>query len=146
MIHLYYNRTSAKFDSKIFDHFLNKLPPIIQNQILKFRKWEDRQRVMVGKMLLIEGLKSLGYDAYLLNELKFTALQKPYFDNSLHFNISHSGEYIICAISNTNKVGVDIEEIKDIPLVDFDNEFSEKELQKIYTSENPLQLFYTLWT
>ncbi len=50
------------------------------------------------------------------------------------------------ADSKINKVGIDIEEIKDIPLVDFDNEFSKKELEKIYTAENSMQLFYTLWT
>ena len=101
---------------------------------------------MLGKMLLIEGLKSLGYDSSLLNDLKFTSFQKPYFDKPIHFNISHSGEYAICAVSKTNKVGIDIEEIKDIPLIDFDNEFSKKELEEIYNAENPLQLFYTYWT
>jgi 4'-phosphopantetheinyl transferase len=101
---------------------------------------------MLGKMLLIEGIKSLGHDTGLLNDMKFTRFRKPYFDNAIHFNISHSGEYTICAVSNTNKVGVDIEEIKEIPLVDFDNEFSKKELKEIYMAKNPLQLFYTYWT
>jgi len=146
MIHLYYTRTAKRFDPKIFEHFLKQLPPGIQSQVLKFRKWEDRQRSIMGKMLFIEGLKFFGYDLKLLDELKYTEFQKPYLDNSLHFNISHSGDYTICVFSQTNKIGVDIEEIKDIPLVDFDNEFSKTELNQIYAAQNPLKLFYTLWT
>jgi len=146
MIHLYYTKTGGRFEPKIFNSFLDQLPPGMQKQVLRFRKWEDRQRGMLGKMLLIKGLESLGHNSSLLNDIKFTSFQKPYFDKPIHFNISHSGEYIICAISKTNKVGIDIEEIKDIPLIDFDNEFSKKELEEIYNAKNPLQLFYTYWT
>ncbi len=146
MIHLFYTRTKIKFEPKFFDSFLKQLPSTIQTDILKFRKWEDRQRGLLGKILLIEGINLLGHDTGLLNNMKFTRFKKPYFSHAIHFNISHSGEYTICAVSNTMKVGVDIEEIKEIPLVDFDNEFSKKELEEIYTAENPLQLFYTYWT
>ncbi len=146
MIHVYYTKIAARLELKIIDHFLEQLPPDVQNQVLKFRKWEDRQRGILGKMLLIEGLKFLGYDSSLLKELRYTAFKKPYFDNLLHFNISHSGDYTICAISKNNIVGIDIEEIKDIPLVDFDNEFSKKELEQIYAAKNPLKLFYRFWT
>jgi 4'-phosphopantetheinyl transferase len=145
MIHLYYTKLLASFDPVYFHHLLEKLPPAIQNKILKFRKWEDRQRSLLGKMLLIDGLKSYGYSNS-LDALKYSAFDKPYFDQSIHFNISHSGTYTICAISDTNKIGVDIEEVKEIPLVDFDNEFSKEELKKIHSAENPLQQFYTLWT
>jgi len=146
MIHLYYTKTGSRFEPNFFGSFLEQLPPDMQKQVLKFRKWEDRQRGMLGKMLLIKGLESLGHNSSLLNDIKFTSFQKPYFDKPIHFNISHSGEYTICAVSKTNRVGIDIEEIKDIPLIDFDNEFSKKELEEIYNAKNPLKSFYTLWT
>ncbi|MFN2439551.1 MAG: 4'-phosphopantetheinyl transferase superfamily protein [Chitinophagaceae bacterium] len=36
--------------------------------------------------------------------------------------------------------------IRDIPLIDFDEQFSKKELEEIYNSENSLKIFYTFWT
>ncbi len=40
---------------------------------------------------------------------------KPYLNGypNYYFNISHSGEFVVCAISN-NPVGIDIEQIKQI--------------------------------
>ncbi len=71
MIHLFYTRTKIKFEPKFFDSFLKQLPSTIQTEILKFRKWEDRQRGLLGKILLIEGIKLLGHDTGLLNNMKF---------------------------------------------------------------------------
>ncbi|MEJ7738040.1 MAG: 4'-phosphopantetheinyl transferase superfamily protein [Chitinophagaceae bacterium] len=113
---------------------------------MKFRKWEDKQRSLYGKILLITGLRSLGIKSYSLKDLKYTKFLRPYFDGLVDFNISHSGEYTICAISETNKIGIDIEEIQDIPLFGFDSQFSKKEWGKVLQAENRLQAFYTLWT
>ncbi|MFN2439552.1 MAG: hypothetical protein ABR503_10165 [Chitinophagaceae bacterium] len=54
MIQLYYTRTAERLDHKTFNSFLKQLPSGMQTRILKFRKWEDRQRGMMGKLLLIE--------------------------------------------------------------------------------------------
>ncbi|WP_322020474.1 4'-phosphopantetheinyl transferase family protein [Clostridium butyricum] len=46
-------------------------------------------------------------------QFKRTNYGKPYLDNTLnfHFNISHSGDYVVCAIDK-NIIGIDIEEKK----------------------------------
>ena len=97
-------------------------------------------------MLLLKGLKDLGLSSYSFADLQYSLFQRPYFKGSVDFNISHSGNYVICAISSTNRIGIDIEEIKEIPLVDFDSLFSKEELQRIYQVKNDFIPFYTLWT
>ncbi len=122
------------------------MPKSFQQQILKYRDWKDAQRSLLGKMLLKNGLEILGLDQYDLSEIKYTAHQRPYFDHSLDFNIAHSGDYVICAISTTQKVGVDIEELKTTELSDFQDFFTREEWAKVLNSNKGLQEFYTLWT
>ncbi|MCU7552751.1 4'-phosphopantetheinyl transferase superfamily protein [Chitinophagaceae bacterium LB-8] len=147
MTYVYYNVTSERLGTDTFNKLLQQLPPFIQGQILKYRNWQDRQRSLIGKALLIEGLKSLGLNtSYSLSNLKFTQFKRPYFDDHIDFNISHSGAYTICAISKTNKIGIDVEEIREIPIAGFEDQFSERELDEILQAENSLRAFYVLWT
>lgn len=44
-------------------------------------------------------------------EIKENENGKPYLDNGPYFNISHSRDYVVLAISNTRALGVDIEYI-----------------------------------
>ncbi len=146
MIHVFYCISGERLDDNLYNYFLNKLPAFYQEDIAKFRKWEDRQHRVFGKLLLIKGLEFLGLNAYSVNQLQFTKLKRPYFNESIDFNISHSGEYVVCAISTIAKVGIDIEEIKDIPLTDFTDQFSVEEMGSILKSKNELRSFYSLWT
>ncbi len=146
MIFIFYSITYKELKEEHFYHLLKQLPASIQSQVLKYRKWEDRQRTLIGKLLLTAGLKSLSLTAYVLEELKYTTFLKPYFDSEIDFNISHSGECVICAISSTNKIGIDVEEIQDVPVFDFENYFSKEEWARIQKADDSLYAFYSLWT
>ncbi len=146
MIYIFYCTSRDQLDVESFNHFLKKLPTNVQLQILKFKKWEDRQRSLFSKLLLIKGLNIMGQNSYSIDQLKYTRYKRPYFDNNIDFNISHSGEYIICGISFNHKIGIDIEEVRKIPIGDFENEFSLKEMEAILNSKKSLRSFYTLWT
>ena len=146
MIYIFYCTSRDELDGKSFSYFLAKLPKKSQFEVVKFKKWEDRQRSLFSKLLLINGLHIMGLDSLSIDQLKFTRFKRPYFNNNIDFNISHSGEYIICAISHRHKIGVDIEEVKEIPFGDFENEFSSKEMMAIMNSDNNMNSFYTLWT
>lgn len=146
MIYIFYCIFRDRLKPELFSSFIQQLPPAIQQQVMKFKNWQDTQRSLLSKILLIRGMNSLGLCAYSLHQLKLTAFKRPYFDDLIDFNISHSGEYIVCAISKTNRVGIDVEEIKDIPILDFESQFSTHELEKILEDKNSLHAFYTLWT
>lgn len=64
-----------------------------------------------------------------------------------HYNISHSGEWVVCAISNT-EVGVDIEQVMPIDFNIAKRFFTEYEYSQLLTQPQNEQLnyFYKIWT
>lgn len=88
-------------------------------------------------------------------EFSYNSYGKPLISehqrSGIHFNYSHSGEFLIFAISKNIEVGVDIELVKDLPdMIDLaKNYFSEKELQHFHSLENKtdrVNFFYEIWT
>jgi len=146
VIYVFYTRFVSRLKTELFNLYLHQLPGNLQSKILKYRKWQDSQRSLLGKALLLKGLDYLSLSKYSLYDLKFTKLERPYFDNFIDFNISHAGEYVICAISLTGKIGVDVEDIQDISIEDFENNFSSKEWEDILKASNKLYSFYEYWT
>ncbi len=73
---------------------------------------------------------------------------KPYIEGrpNLHFNISHSGNYVVCAIA-PDSVGIDIQLHKDI---DFEKvrkkAFRPEEIQEMEKSQDPKSYFFNRWT
>ena len=85
-------------------------------------------------------------------DLKFSYGQngKPYLqDYSFYFNLSHSGEYVFCAISD-REVGVDIQQFRPVDVVRLTRRFFSKEeqkaLERCLDREEQRKLFYRLWT
>lgn len=77
---------------------------------------------------------------------------KPYFRDSrrpVYFNLSHSGTFVVMALSFRNYLGIDVEEIK--LNIDFDGVinkcFNQHEQAVIYSKEENIHHnFYTFWT
>ncbi len=146
MIHVFYCMVTGRLSTDAISRLMQCIPASSRYQILKFRKWEDMQRALLAKCLLVESLKSLNLYNCSLKDLQFTTFNRPFFPAGPDFNISHSGQFVICAFSDDARIGIDIEEIKDIPLRDFDREFSTEEMENIQKSNDSLRSFYNLWT
>lgn len=145
MVSLYYCNSQEQLPPVFYNAYLASVPVFLREDICRYHRWEDQQRNLFGKLLLRTALQEIGSHLTLENIL-YTGYQKPYFTGEVNFNISHSGDYVICAVSETEIVGVDIEEIKSISFSDFDSEFSAVELAMIYSAPDSLNAFYHLWT
>ena len=146
MIHVFYTTFLERLPAAIWNYWYNMLTPAMQLQISKYRHWQDAQRSLLGKALLLSGCRKLNLREISLQDLVVNSYQKPYFPAGPAFNISHSGALVVCAVSSTNIIGIDVEEIKPIPLADFSDLFSEEELQTIFKNEDDFSPFYNLWT
>lgn len=114
------------------------LSPQRRMRLARYRRAEDRARCLVAGLLL---RMALGESNASLQE---NAQGKPYLAQGPHFNLSHSGEYVILGISE-HEIGVDVERVAP-----FDDRVARRcytgaELAWLYAQKDP-RAFYRLWT
>lgn len=142
---------AISFSNRMDDFTCRSLLSQVSNnkreRLLRFYNWEDLQRGLFGELLirkaLIENMKLSNNKIYFsVNEYG-----KPFcgFLDDFHFNISHSGSWVVCAV-DINPIGIDVEKISQIDLDISKNYFSQKEHEDLLRSNNPIEYFFTLWS
>lgn len=147
MVNVLIAENSTRLQRQQLEFLMLTIPHHLRKQAMTYRRWEDSQAYLLGKFLLATGLEKYGMNKRLLDALKCTPYGRPYLDvPDFDFNISHSGKYVICAISNTCKLGIDIEEIREIEINDFTGQFNEEAMFKIATAKDIYKEFFRHWT
>jgi len=144
-IYIFYTKFSKELPKSIFENYFMCLPNSLKEINQKYLRWQDRTSNLLGKILLLSGMKLLGL-RYSLNDIKYNAFNKPYFNQTIDFSLTHSGEYVVCVLSFERRVGVDIEEIRAIHFDDFKDVLTREEMHNILGSRNPYSEFFELWT
>lgn len=120
-----------------------------RNKVERYQKKENAYSSLFAEFLIRYAFIR---DYHLTNkniQYKYNDYGKPELAgaDNLHFNISHSGHWIVAAV-DSSPVGIDIERIAPIDSSQFKNHFSTEEytslLQK--TDADRLPFFYELWT
>jgi 4'-phosphopantetheinyl transferase len=111
-----------------FDNILPTLSSKRIEKINKLKKKNNKLLSMGAEMILKYALWDNNKNCEL--EILEDEFKKPYINGlaDFHFNISHSGEYIVCAISN-KPVGVDIEKISKYNLKIAEKYFTKDEIE-----------------
>ncbi|PFJ04300.1 4'-phosphopantetheinyl transferase [Bacillus cereus] len=143
-----------KIPKNIENHLFNQLSNLISNEkrerMKRLLNLCDINRTLMGDLLI----RSLICQKYKINneEISFIYNEygKPFVEKfpEFHFNISHSGEWVVCATANFN-VGIDIEKVSTIETLKLANEFfSEEEFYDLsnLNSDEQINYFYDLWT
>jgi len=142
-----------KIDERISDDRINTMLDCIpgsRNAMLKR---------FVGKKDLLRGLYSSILIRYLVHKklnissekIRFilNEYQKPFLAgcDNFNFNISHSGDYVACALSGS-MIGIDIQQMRNNCFDIAETVFAEEELEKfrmLPETEKP-DFFFDLWT
>lgn len=145
-VHIFYTSNKEKYTHWKWQNYLSMVPPDIVRRIRGYRRREDQQNCLTGRLLLKKGLSLLNYPDNYYDAVQISSLGKPYIPGSpVAFNISHSGTFCACALG-TSELGMDIEEIKPLDINDFNGVLTEAEIKFIYNSRDSLSSFFTIWT
>lgn len=123
-----------------------------KKRILSFRNWRDQQSALIATILSKKGLALLldvPFESITIIRDKFgrPVLASPK-EQQLDFNITHSGEWIICAFFKNGRIGIDIEEIAPLDLNIVRTCLSNKEIACMNTLPiyKRTSYFYDAWT
>jgi len=145
-IQVYWTQVEQPFSDGHFTALLGKLPANMQARMLGYVRWQDRHLGLLGKLLLMKGLAAYGLDAKVLERLEYNPQQKPFLPDGPHFNIAHSGQVVVCALSARQELGIDVEQQRPQSLSDFRRVFSADEWNDIQLASDPQARFFHYWT
>ncbi len=135
MTEIYYTDTNDISDIELY---YNTLPEYRRDKVNRLVNEADKKASLCAGLLIDRFIGK--------TEIKFGKYGKPCAVNGKQFNISHSGNYVIIAVSDT-EVGCDVEMLKN---VDYERlgriVFHENELVAIKNAEDKQECFYRFWT
>jgi 4'-phosphopantetheinyl transferase len=130
----------------IEEKHIHALPEPLSKEILLYKKQDDINRLTAGKYLLKKILEE-GGSTGLLDKYQVDEMGKPFIPDISNFNISHSGQVVVCALLNAEgKIGIDVEKIRTVEIENFNKQFSPPEMMKILADHDPQQKFFDYWT
>lgn len=140
---------SDEIDEKVSLRLSGYISNYKKKKISKYRFAEDRNRCLIGELLaryIICRKYNLSFEVVEFYEDSFG---KPKVTNykDIHFNISHSGSWVVCAIDDM-PIGIDVELIKPIDIGVAKRFYSREEYLKLMmlNEEERMEYFYKLWT
>lgn len=149
MVSVYALKLDEEIEDSLFCFLTSKISEDKKGKVERFFRREDAIRCLFADLLIRYILiQSFGLKNETIS-FRYSHYGKPSLEqlSHLHFNLSHSGEWIVCA-TDVQPVGIDIERIKPIDLSIAEHYFSEKEKQQLFSLASSVQLnfFYELWT
>lgn len=144
-MNIYYFNITILRNRNVFEQVLKSLDYERVEKINRLRVTSDKLRG-VGAGVLINFIKQK-YN--IKGNVKIDKFGKPYFEKSnIHFNISHSGSYVVAAVSE-HDIGIDIQKIKSDKHRIAEKNFLPSECEYIneIDDENTIQQrFCEIWT
>lgn len=143
MVHLYAANVSALPEPLECPDIMKELPKERKKKILSCKQKQKRLQCLGAGLLLNMVLSRYGI---LSETVCVDSNGKPIVDG-IYFNLSHSGDLVICAVSE-KPVGCDIEKIKDAPKQVAERSFTdaEKEYLQQFSGDAYNREFFRIWT
>ena len=137
-------RSQKPLEDRMFFSLLELIEEEDRKQILRYQFWQDRQRSLLGHLL---SRYTIIQEYALTNkeiQIRRHAYGKPYIKDysQIHYNISHSGEWVVVAIGKS-PIGIDVENRREDWDLIGERVFSESEK---YWSQNSYKRKAILWT
>ncbi|MFM9917698.1 MAG: 4'-phosphopantetheinyl transferase family protein [Rhizobacter sp.] len=125
------------------NEWMSGLPKLRRAELARWPDHRARRRSLLGSRLLAEGLVRLGFRSDGLSSLRYFPKARPTLDLPVDFSLSHCEGRIVCALSTSGRVGIDVEGIGNLKAGDFQLYLSAAERAWAGSSA---RRFYSVWT
>lgn len=147
MINIFFTSFTDPLENGFFSDYLSLLSSELQERNSRFIRWQDKHLHLFGKLLFIEALKTHGVETDIWNYVEYNSCKRPYLTlHDIDFNISHSGNFVTCAIGKNIRLGIDIEENRNVNFKNFQNVMTPEQWDEINKASYPIKEFYKYWT
>ncbi len=148
MNHIVFCSLGERLSEPEFEQYLSILSIGEQQHIMRFHHWQDRQKSLIGKLVLRMILKNFNISP--LDNLFYDQYERPFQreKEKVDFNIAHSGDWIVCGACDHGRIGVDVERIQPIEMDIANQYFAENEVAFLFEQpqDKRLHCFYRFWT
>lgn len=144
---VYIIRNGRPVDIVVFQYLMQFVPDEKKERILRQRVKQNADNMLVGDVLAKYMLLKFFRIPFSKQYISYGRHGKPYLRDypNAQFNISHSGQFVACAVSD-RPIGVDIQEIVSYRRDVAKCLFNPGELLQIESSPDPSDEFTKLWT
>lgn len=136
-------------DDLTFRKLLTNVSNEKQEKIKKFTRYDDAKQILLADILVRFVVASELKVSNKTIEFNANKYGKPLLKGNcgLHFNVSHSGDWIVCAVDN-EPIGIDVEKIRLVKLEIAAQFFSAEEYKMLMAKspEDQQRFFFDLWT
>ncbi|WP_157494246.1 4'-phosphopantetheinyl transferase family protein [Fulvivirga imtechensis] len=147
MINIFFTSFKEPLEQDLMSEYLSLLSPELRERNSRFLRWQNRHEHLLGKLLLIEALRMYGVERNIWDYIRYNSYQRPYLTlPGYDFNVSHSGDFVVCAIGKNIRLGIDIEENRKVNFKNFHSLMTPGQWDEINRANNPLKEFYRYWT
>jgi 4'-phosphopantetheinyl transferase len=142
-------RISGGIDALLLQDWLGAVSETKRARLRRYLRKEDTLRSLLGDVLArMEIGRRFGMSNREI-EFAYGPFEKPLLKHwdARHFNISHSGEWVFCAV-DTEPVGIDVQEIREMGLDIAESFFSKQEFADLMAQPDRERVSYLfqLWT
>lgn len=140
-------KTETPIDDLTFHFLLQFAPPEKQERILRQRVKQSADNMLVGAALARYMIWTVFQIPLSRQRIAYGPYGKPYLRDypNVHFNISHSGQYVVCAVAD-RPVGIDVQVIGVYRPDVAARVCCPEELARLGANDDPATEFTKLWT
>ena len=125
---------------------IDLLPSGFREELKRFKRPEDRIAKLLSRLLLLRLLGHPTLRLGVLEQIELDQYKRPFLPGGPDFNLSHTEGMVGIAVSKVGRIGIDLERVREVPIEELREAFTDGEWEKLQTETDPYRQLYTIWT